>query len=215
MDGAVWFAVCMHHELTYELLRYTDSDGYGHEKACEKKNNLACLISMFVHEPHRLCVDLFESLLCGLRSCPPLIEIVLTPSKISAETPLLCIINRTSNTYPLFLSWPPRKREKLAAGGHNSIDTLPPASAAAAAAALFSLTNPTNSSNTPGHAPSSLHHPILSSSKLFCTNTPVCSHRSLLTPFFQRVSRYSANQSSQGVVGVFQAREGAVSRRRQ
>ncbi len=49
----------------------------------------------------------------------------------------------------------------------------------------------THPSITPGHAPSSLHHPIASppGSIVFSTNFPICSHISLLTPFFQFVSR--------------------------
>ncbi len=78
-----------------------------------------------------------------------------------------------------------------------------------------SLTYPTKSSNTLGHAPSSDHHPIDSSSKHFCTKTPVWSHMSLLTLFRHRSSRYAIHHSSHGVVGVAQCVEGACSRRRQ
>ena len=66
--------------------------------------------------------------------------------------------------------------------------------------ALRSPTNPTNSSMTPGHAASSLQKPRLGSSSVFCANTSVWSHRSLLTDFPYRSVKNSSHQSSQGAV---------------
>lgn len=80
---------------------------------------------------------------------------------------------------------------------------------------FLSLTYATNSSSTPGHAPSSLHQLIVSSFRLFWENTRVCSHISLLTVFFHLLSRYSIHQSSHGVLAVFQLTEGGLNSNRQ
>lgn len=97
------------------------------------------------------------------------------------------------------------------------IHKSPPSTFISSPSSLFlrSLTYPTNSSNTPGHAPSSDHQPMDSSSKLFRTKIPVWSHMSLLTLFRQRSSRKLIHHSSQGVDGVAQFLEGFWSRSRQ
>ena len=87
--------------------------------------------------------------------------------------------------------------------------SMPSPVAAITGVLRFSLTYPTKSSSTPGHAPSSDHQDMDSSPWLFCTNTPVWSHMSLLTPFRHFSSRNSIHQSSQGVLSVFHLFDGA------
>ena len=79
----------------------------------------------------------------------------------------------------------------------------------------FCLTYTTKSSSTPGHAPSSLHQLIVSSSLDLTMKLCVWSHMSLLILFVHFSSKYSIHQSSHGVEEVFQESEGGVKSRRQ
>ena len=137
--------------------------------------------------------------ICAMNACHA--DIIMASSRLIQSHP------NSPAPYPI-----PFSKPSLPAHQPTSI-SLP--SPGAAPTERFSRTNLTNSSNTPGQAPSSLHQPISSSSKHFFANTPVWSHISLLTLFFHFVSRYSMNHSKKGVVGVFQDTEGAVKRRLQ
>lgn len=70
---------------------------------------------------------------------------------------------------------------------------------------LSCCTYSTKSSKVPGQAPSALHQPKFSSSRVLRINTSVCSHKSLLTGRLPLASRNSKYQSNHGVVGVFQS----------
>ncbi len=74
---------------------------------------------------------------------------------------------------------------------------------------LLFLTQTTNSSSTPGQAPSGSHQVRVSSSIDLFRNSNNITQISLLMGLLTFVSRYSCHQSRKGVSGVFQVREGS------